>query len=126
MTDTKAFSFGANERSWWNEALDPEVQAERRALAQEKAELVARMEEEQRLQEATRFTGSGLVAIVKAYDAQNLPAETEKIREEFNAAFPGADFREALEALKREGIVSEIVSGPAGLMGARNTRLYLL
>ena len=126
MTENNAFSFGAQERSWWSMSLDPEVQAERRALAEEKAQLVANMEQEQRLQEQTQFTGPGLLMMIQTCSIQNQPAETEKVQAQFQEAFPGADFRQALEVLKREGMVHEIVSGPAGFMGARTTRLYLL
>ncbi|GGV87070.1 hypothetical protein GCM10015535_36080 [Streptomyces gelaticus] len=126
MTDTKAFSFGANERSWWAESMDPQVQAERRALAEGKAQLVARMTEEQRLQELTKFTGPGLVAIIKTYEAQNIPAVTTQVQGEFQEAFPGANFRENLEVLKREGIVYELTSSTQGFMGARTTHLHLM
>ena len=125
-TDTNAFSFGANERSWWATSLDPEVQEERRKLLEEKAQLVARMEEEQRLQELARFAGPGLINIVRAYEAQGLPADTDKVQAEFTEAYPGSNFREVLETLKREGIIHELVSSTQGFMGARSTRLHLL
>jgi len=127
-TDSNAFAFGATERSrsWWSDAMDPQVQAERKALQEEKQKLVAQMEEEQRVSELMKFTGPGLVAIIRAYDAQGLPADTEKVQAEFQEAFSGASFRQVLETLKGEGIVHELVSGPAGFMGSRSTRLYLL
>ncbi|MGW1749246.1 hypothetical protein ACWCRD_27285 [Streptomyces sp. NPDC002092] len=126
MTDTRAFSFGTQERSWWSTTLDPEVQAERRALAEEKAQLVARMAEEQRLQELTSHAGPGLVNIIKTYAAQNIPAVTTEVQHDFNESYPGVNFREVLEALKREGIVHELTSSTQGFMGARTTHLHLL
>ncbi|MEV7392657.1 hypothetical protein [Streptomyces sp. NPDC091215] len=126
MTDTKAFSFGAQERSWWATSLDPEVQAERRALEEEKARMVAQLAEEQRLQELTQYAGPGLVNIIKTYAVQNIPAVTPEVQHDFNESFPGVSFREVLEVLKREGIVHELTSSTQGFMGARTTHLHLL
>ncbi|WP_326787080.1 hypothetical protein [Streptomyces sp. NBC_00151] len=126
MTDTTAFSFGAQERSWWDMTLDPEVQAERRALEAEKAQLVSRMAEEQRLQELTQYAGPGLVNIIKTYSAQNIPAVTTEVQHDFNESYPGVNFREVLDSLKREGIVHELTSSTQGFMGARTSHLHLL
>ncbi|MFB6705385.1 hypothetical protein ACFCW6_11825 [Streptomyces sp. NPDC056333] len=126
MTDTKAFSFGAQERSWWDMTLDPAVQEQRRALAEEKARMVAQLAEEQRLQELTQYAGPGLVNIIKTYAVQNIPAVTPEVQHDFNESFPGVSFREVLEVLKREGIVHELTSSTQGFMGARTTHLHLL
>ncbi|MGW5652990.1 hypothetical protein [Streptomyces humi] len=126
MTDNNAFSFGANERSWWATSMDPQVQEERRALAEEKARVVAQMAEEQRLQELTQYAGPGLVNIIKTYAVQNIPAVTSEVQHDFNESFPGVAFREVLEVLKREGIVHELTSSTQGFMGARTTHLHLL
>ncbi|MGW3090865.1 hypothetical protein [Streptomyces sp. NPDC001108] len=126
MTDNKAFSFGAQERSWWSTNLDPEVQAERRALAEEKARVVAQMAEEQRLQELTQHAGSGLINIIKTYEVQNIPAVTSEVQHDFNESYPGVNFRDVLEALKRLGMVHELTSSTQGFMGARTTHLHLL
>jgi hypothetical protein len=125
-TDSNAFSFGANERSWWATSLDPEVQAERRALEEEKARVVAQMAEEQRLQELTQYAGSGLVNIIKTYASQNIPAVTTEVQHDFNESYPGVSFRDVLEALKRMGMVHELTSSTQGFMGARTTHLHLL
>ncbi|MFD7602776.1 hypothetical protein ACFWAN_19975 [Streptomyces mirabilis] len=125
-TDSNAFSFGANERSWWATSLDPEVQAERRALEEEKARVVAQMAEEQRLQELTQYAGSGLVNIIKTYASQNIPAVTTEVQHDFNESYPGVSFRDVLEALKRMGMVHELTSSTQGFMGARTNHLHLL
>jgi hypothetical protein len=126
MTDTNAFSFGAQERSWWATSLDPEVQAERRALAEEQAQLVAQMEEEKRIQELTQYAGSGLVNIIKTYEVRSVPAVTTEVQHDFNESFPGVSFRDCLEALKRLGMVHELTSSTQGFMGARTTHLHLM
>jgi hypothetical protein len=126
MTDTNAFSFGTQERSWWATSLDPAVQEERRALQAEKEALVARMAEEQRLQELTEHAGFGLINIIKTYEAQNIPAVTTEVQHDFNESFPGVNFREVLEALKRMGMVHELTSSTQGFMGARTNHLHLL
>ncbi|MDX3017695.1 hypothetical protein [Streptomyces acidiscabies] len=95
-------------------------------MAEEKAQLVARMAEEQRLQELTQYAGSGLINIIKTYEAQNIPAVTTEVQHDFNESFPGVSFRDVLDALKRLGMVHELTSSTQGFMGAPTNHLHLL
>ncbi|MEU1601505.1 hypothetical protein ABZ468_54935 [Streptomyces sp. NPDC005708] len=122
----KAFSFGAQERSWWATSLDPEVQAERKALEEEKRRVVAQMEEEQRLAELTQYAGSGLINIIKTYEVRSVPAVTTEVQHDFNESFPGVNFQDVLEALKRLGMVHELTASTQGFMGQRTNHLHLL
>lgn len=125
MTETKSFSFGANERSWWAEYESTLPQ--RKAMEEEKRQLVARMEAEQQRQEALQYSGPALFGIIAAYAAKNQPAVTTQVARDFVArGFPEDEFRNVLEQLKAMGRVTEVTSSTQGYMGERTTHLYLL
>ncbi|MEW2117213.1 hypothetical protein AB0945_18875 [Streptomyces sp. NPDC005474] len=132
MTNPNAFSFGANE-NYWARALDPQVQAERRAKkAQEEAE-AERQAEQQRdawqRQAVMSSAGPAILDLVNGYLAQNRPAATGKVQADFLKRLKGStpdEFRNALEVLKQTGHVHELTSDTQGFMGERTTHLYPL
>jgi hypothetical protein len=135
MTTPPAFNFGATERSrnFWTNALDPKVQAEKRAReAQERLE-AERLAEHQRnewqKQAVMSQAGPAIMNIVNQYLAQNRPAVSSKVQEVFLSRLKGStpdEFRNALEVLKQGGYVHELVASTQGFMGERTTHLYPL
>ncbi|MFK0105751.1 hypothetical protein [Streptomyces sp. NPDC091217] len=127
MTDSNAFSFGAQERSWWANSMDPEVQAERARAAEEQRLAVAHQEAVTRQNELMLTAGGQLIDIIEGYASGNVPADTQKVARDFSGkGFPDGEFRNVLEQLKALGLVYEAVSGAPGFMGERVTRLHLL
>ena len=126
MTDTRAFSFGTEERSWWATSLDPEVQAQR-AMESQLAEQAALKEAEfQRVQELTQHAGPALIEIIRTYSAQNIPAKLDEVSMAFNESFPSVNFREILEVLVNQGLVHMNRVSQNGFMGAETWHLHLL
>ncbi|MHA6762677.1 hypothetical protein [Streptacidiphilus sp. PAMC 29251] len=115
-----------NSENWWVDALDPEKMAQEAQRQQELAVQAAAQEQQVQRREVLRFTGSGLIQIIKRYADQNQPAVLDQVAVDFQSAFPGADYRSALEALKAEGIVHELVSSTQGFMGTQTRHLHLL
>ncbi|MDX2762947.1 hypothetical protein PV729_19520 [Streptomyces europaeiscabiei] len=133
MTNPNAFTFGAQENSYWANRLDPAKEAERKAkkeaLESEQRRMIAAHEEQQRAQAIMTHAGPALVDMIRKYDAQGRPAVTNQVERDFTEALPGAtpgEFRTALEHLKASGIVHELTSSTQGFMGEKTTHLYVL
>lgn len=133
MTNPNAFTFGAQERNYWADRMDPAKEAERRAkqekLETEQRRMIAAYEEQQRAQAIMTHAGPALVDMIRKYDAQGRPAVTNQVERDFTEALPGAtpgEFRTALEHLKASGIVHELTSSTQGFMGERTTHLYVM
>ncbi|MEU8869316.1 hypothetical protein [Streptomyces umbrinus] len=134
MTNPSAFNFGAQEKSFWQRALDPQYQAEKRAKQEamdaEQQRMVQVHRERQRREAVLTQSGPAVIEIVKAYDAYErpTPAKTSEVERQFAEHFPNAapgEFRNVLEELKGMGVLHEVTSS-IGFMGARDTNLHYM
>ncbi|MET8975890.1 hypothetical protein ABZX85_09735 [Streptomyces sp. NPDC004539] len=132
MTNPNAFSFGASE-NYWARVMTPEYQAEKKARqAQEKLEAeraAERQRNEWQKQAVMSAAGPAILDIVNGYLAQNRPAVSSEVQEVFLNRLKGStpvEYRSALEVLKQNGYVHELVSSTQGYMGQRTTHLYPL
>lgn len=111
--------------NFWN--LERIAARQTRQAAQQQAQQAAQQAQQQADFMAT--VGRTLVDIVNRYvEVERRPAETNQVERDFLRAFPNArsaDFRQSVEALKQAGVLYEH-RGSEGLMGQRETRLYVL
>ncbi|MEN3538827.1 hypothetical protein AAH991_27205 [Microbispora sp. ZYX-F-249] len=95
------------------------------------AQVAAHQAAQQQAQQADFMStvGRTLVDIVNRYvEVERRPADTKQVERDFLRTFPNAssaDFRQSVETLKQEGVLYEH-RGSEGLMGIRETRLYVL
>jgi len=133
MTNPTAFEFGAQERNYWAERLDPVKEAQRRAkqdaLEAEQRRMIETYQREQQRQAVMSSAGPAILDLIQGYLNRNAPAVTTQVERDFTEALPGAtpdEFRTALEYLKQGGHVHELVSSTQGFMGEKTTHLYPL
>jgi hypothetical protein len=115
-----------NASFWSNEGIARfhARQAEQKTQEAQQAEAAAAAQS----QEFVNVVGSTMVDIVQRYADNNVRANSAQVEKDFRQVYPTAgptDFRETIDALKRENILYE-VSGPPGFMGQRETHLYAL
>lgn len=117
---SEVYPFTRSPGFWSRENIENWTERQRQIAANEQAE-------QQRAQFAEFMANAGqvLIDIVNSYLARNEPAETEKVAVDFHERCPHVDFRQSVELLKQHGVLYE-VPGPAGFMGMRTTRLYVV
>ncbi|MFJ3672057.1 hypothetical protein ACIPSE_36945 [Streptomyces sp. NPDC090106] len=131
MTNTNAFSAGAQEGNWWASyvASTPEREAKKRAMEAEQQRMISAHQEQQRGQAIMSQAGPAILELIEGYLNRNSPAVKSQVEHDFTQALPGAtpgEFRTALEYLKQGGHVHELVSSTQGFMGERTSHLYTL
>lgn len=101
----------------------------RQAEQQAQAQQAQQAEQAAQQQDYLRVVGNALVGIISRYTDNDTRADTDQVEREFRAMFPQAgpgDFRQSVDALKREHVLYEVMSDRPGFMGQQRTHLYAL